>query len=519
LRIVLQVTKSAQQLPVGFCLRENKLPRYFFIKGSLYIYSVTKLSTNNYTEMGNSITPITVVQNMFMRGGSRWSPKGICYQPVDGSDPLSDDHLDHLTKLLDPATTNGLLNLGINCIRVYQVDPSKNHDKVMDLLASNGIYVLVGAVTSDCCITTTSTSVPGPVVARVKAVADTFARYSNVLGFDISNELLDSPSPSQYGLVSVTKQLKQQMHSYMASQGYRAVPIGCCTRDVPSYTFPGTSAYACGTAEERMDFIGYNTYRWIVPNGQQPDAGSLTAYYELYDHFKNFPVPVMLTEIGAACTGGRDWSQIAYIFGQSKVTSGSNSADMSAAISGCFAFRYYERGQGFGLVQPVLSDNPSPVTIGGYGGYAALSAAYKKVTAFTGTPDGVNAVSCSSLSGNPYAGNSAPTGGLPAAVTVKLTNNITTPAAGRTIAFSYAIVANPGATDWIPAVTIKPLGSSQYTFPKGTQAISMAFQADSSWYGGCQLRDAKLLALKNNDTIQGQAMGGDGSSACPVISG
>ncbi|MFS2005644.1 hypothetical protein ACEN9F_18615 [Duganella sp. CT11-25] len=154
--------------------------------------------------------PITVKQNIFKQGTQRWSPKGLCYQPQDGVDPLCDDNLATLTHLLDPATTYGLLNLGINCLRVYQVDPNKSHDKVMALLAKHGIYVLVGTVNADTAIPRNATSVPAATIARVKQVADAFAGYDNVLGFSVANELLDAPDN---GLVEIAKQVKQQMQT------------------------------------------------------------------------------------------------------------------------------------------------------------------------------------------------------------------------------------------------------------------------------------------------------------------
>lgn len=464
---------------------------------------------------------ITVNQNIFMCGAQRWSPKGLCYQPTDDVDPLSDDNLSTLTSLLDPNTEAGLWKLGVNCLRVYQVDPTKKHGQVMQLLAKHGIYVLVGCVNSATAIPRNATSVPAQTVNRVKQVADTFAGYANVMGFSIANELLDSGEPSEYGLVSIVKQVKQQMQTHMASKGYRAIPIGCCTRDVPGYTFPATSAYACGDKGTRMDFVGYNCYRWVVAHGNKPDASALNAYYELYSHFQKFPIPVMLTEIGAQCAGGRDWTQIPYIFGQSEVSSSppnSQSANMADSISGCFVFRYYEQGNHFGLVQPVSSATPTQVTDGGGGGYAALSAAYANVTAFNGNPNGVDKLDCKSLSGNPYAGNS-PSGGLPEATTVTLTNGITNPTSGCTIVFNYSSKANPSSNDWVQAVTIPALGpSQQFTFPAGTQAISMVYQtAAGAWYQGCQLAGANLLALKNGQTIQGNWVAPDGNGTCPII--
>ncbi|TXT39725.1 MAG: 1 3-beta-glucanosyltransferase [Comamonadaceae bacterium] len=462
---------------------------------------------------------ITINQNMFFCDQNRWSPKGVCYQPQDGVDPLSDNNFSDIQNLVDPQTPYGFTNLGINCLRVYQVDPTAKHDKVMQLLAASGIYVLVGAVNAATAITGTASSVPTTTVTRVKEVADAFAAYDNVLGFSISNELLDSNDQTNYGLVSIVKQVKQQMQAHMQKQNYRAIPIGCCTRDDPAFTFSATQAYTCGPADLRMDFIGYNAYRWVVDSGSTPSAGTINQYYLLYQQFQNFPVPVMLTEMGAQCTGGRNWTQIPYIFGETQVSStppNSLSATMSDAISGCFAFRFYEQGDGFGLVNNTTP--PSIMTSGNGGGYQDLQAAYNKITSFTGTPNGVTEVKCSSLTGNPYAGNNA-SGGLPSAVTVTLTNSITSPANGTTITFNYTLVKAPTPTDWISAATIPPLGSAQsVTFPAGTMAISMVYETPGSqWLQGCQLQGASLLALQSGDTIQGQWESPNGNGICPIV--
>uniref|UniRef100_UPI003594419B hypothetical protein n=1 Tax=Persicitalea sp. TaxID=3100273 RepID=UPI003594419B len=86
--------------------------------------------------------PIQIRNNFFYLDGQRWSPKGICYQPQDGVDPLSDDKLSVIQGLVD----GNWKKLGINAVRVYQVDPSLPHDQVMALLAAHHIYVEVGAV-------------------------------------------------------------------------------------------------------------------------------------------------------------------------------------------------------------------------------------------------------------------------------------------------------------------------------------------------------------------------------------
>lgn len=463
-----------------------------------------------------STTPITVSSNMFFKGTERWSPKGVCYQPTDGVDPLSDDNYDLIKSLLSPSN-NGFSLLGINCLRVYQVDPEASHDKVMGLLAANNIYVLVGAVNGDTAVPGNATSTPAKTVARVEAVADAFCKYDNVLGFSISNELLDGGDSTNYGLIGIVRNVKKQMAAYMASKNYRKIPIGCAMRDVPSYTFPASVAYASGDATDRLDFIGYNCYRWVVPNGATPPNGAELAYYDLYNQFKSFPVPVMLTEIGAACPKGRAWSQVPYILGTKKIeTVGPvESCNMSDAISGCFAFRFYDHQAGWGMVTPVSAEKPTIVTGTDYGGYTDLSGIYKGITSFVGTPNGISQMACPE--GNPYCpGGSGPSnGGLQTPATMTITNSFANPA--RNIVVSYSLKSNPGDGDWITAVKIAIGGpAQQFTFPTGTQQVSVAYQdGPTTWYSGCTVKD--MSKLKDNETLVANWGGSGGFGPCMIV--
>lgn len=76
------------------------------------------------------------------QGSERFMAKGVCYQPEENVDPLSDDKIDTITQTLIPA----LKTIGVNIIRVYQVCPGGNcasHDQVMKALQDNNIQVFV----------------------------------------------------------------------------------------------------------------------------------------------------------------------------------------------------------------------------------------------------------------------------------------------------------------------------------------------------------------------------------------
>lgn len=438
------------------------------------------------------MTAITIQGNMFFLGTERWSPKGLAYQPVDGADPLSDEHFATLEALVGPS--GNFTRLNINALRVYQVDPNANHDRVMALLAQRGIYVLVGAVTTDTAIPRNASSLPPRTVARVKAVADAFARYDNVLGFNLANELLDSAAPSEYPLPGLVKQLASILRAHLRSQGARAIPLGAATRDTPAFTGLEVKAYACG--DDRLDYVAYNNYRWA--DGDL--TGRMDAYQQLYALFgDDFPIPAIFGEYGAMPRHRpRDWSQVPYLFGQKRLTANGANIDMSSTFSGGFAFRYQMDNEGLNLVDG--SGQPIPGR-----GFDELAAAYRAITSFPGTP---RHAPCDCSGDNPYAGGNKPSGGLPRAITLRITNEFSPP---RDILVNYQLVGSQG---WEQAAALsKGSAPVHAVLPAGTRTVQVVWHDEGAnqWWSGCSI-DATRLS--DGGTLVGQWMAPDGKGTC-----
>ncbi|MFC5049167.1 hypothetical protein ACFPK9_00845 [Rubritalea spongiae] len=443
---------------------------------------------------------ITISSNFFMCNGERWSPKGVCYQPTDGVDPISDtqENISVITKLVDPSTDYGFVAMGINAIRVYQVDPSQSHSKVMKLLADAGIYVLVGCVNS-------SVTVLSGLAAynqRLQAIADEFCQYSNVMGFSIGNETIGSAGQLPgYGVPNRIRAGAKALKAYMASQNYRAVPVSAALRDDPQYTIPAALAYMCGDASERLDFVGYNCERWAGG----PTSAKVDAYYKLAQAFvgKN-PVPIVFTEFGSNPVdfNPRDWDQVPYLYGVKEVkpTSGSGSMNMADVVSGGFAFRYYNRTAGWGMLKP------DGTLISGSGG-DKLGPAYKAVTSLTGTANSLGTVACDPT--NPYVIGWGPT------ISVNVSNAIS-PA--TQVAWSFTTDATIlDSTVWHTLLTMDP-GDPVTSVQVPTKAtfVSLSYQdtADpTQWYGGCSI---SMSSISAGSTIQGEWVAPNGTGTCSI---
>lgn len=446
---------------------------------------------------------IEIRNNFLFLNGQRWSPKGLCYQPQDGVDPLSDDKLPVIKALL-----NGDWKiLGINSIRVYQVDPALPHDQVMQLLAAHDIYVEVGAVTSSTAIHSDNPQYTAAFLKRIKSVADAFAKYDNVLYFSISNEAInpDNGKTPGYAIPSIVKAGARDLRAYMAQKGYRNVPIGCAERDAPDYTIQAAAAYMCGAANERLDILGYNCYRWAGGDLQ----GHLNAYYQLCQLFMfngaTPVIPVIMTEFGANTIQPRPFDDVPYLFGNKDVVSNGNHVNMANLFSGGYVFRYEEDGNEFGLVDK----DGKPTT---WGGYANLQREYNAISGFVpGTPNTSGTLNCDPA--NPYNLPLPPTpgggGGIPNDINVTLTNEIQPV---TSIKLTCMVDGN-----WETALTMSGgQAPAKAVIPAGTTAVQVIFQASDgqNWWQACGV--ANVATLKNNDTIRGTWVAPEGHGACLI---
>jgi 1,3-beta-glucanosyltransferase GAS5 len=173
-------------------------------------------------EPRDSITPVTVKGNAFFQGNSRFYIRGIDYQPGGSSkleDPLADPSVCErdITKFTD---------LGLNTIRVYSVDNSKNHDQCMNALAAAGIYVVLDVNTPKYSINRADpkTSYNSVYLQSVFATVEMFAAYPNTLAFFSGNEVVnDGPSSDAAPYVkAVTRDIRQ----FLRDRGFRSVPVG-----------------------------------------------------------------------------------------------------------------------------------------------------------------------------------------------------------------------------------------------------------------------------------------------------
>ncbi|CAK7223570.1 hypothetical protein SCUCBS95973_005223 [Sporothrix curviconia] len=278
----------------------------------------------------SSLPAVSVTGSKFFNeDGSQFYIKGVAYQ-LSQSDPLLDG---------DQCTRDATLmkTLGTNTIRVYHVDPTKDHTSCMDAFASAGIYVLIDLDTFDTYImdpTMTAPSWTGLQYARYAGVMDAFASYTNVLGFFVGNEVIAVVNQSI--AAPYIKAAAHDMKAYRDSKNYRKFPIGYSAADIAELRPMLQDYLTCGGDEaDNVDFFSLNSYEWCDPNTY---VGS--GYQNLENMAGDFPVPIFFSETGCNVPGPRLFADQAAILGP----------DMDGDWSGAIIYEWIQEANNYGLI-------------------------------------------------------------------------------------------------------------------------------------------------------------------------
>ena len=277
---------------------------------------------------------LELINSSYQPGGSSG------FNPGSGVDPLSNGTL----CLRDAAL---MQQLGINTIRIYNLDPDVNHDLCVSIFNGVGIYMLIdvnsplpdqslnpGDLTGSYSLT---------YLNHTFAVVEAFKNYPNVLGFFGANEVLstvgDGGTAPPY-LRAVTRDLK----NYISKNSPRQIPVGYSAADVSQILTDSWAYLSCdidGNSNDpsRSDFFGLNSYSWCGPT-------SLTANYEassyniLIETFGNTSIPVFFSEYGCNKVEPRVFDEVPVLYG-----------NMTSVMSGGLVYEYYqEESNNYGLV-------------------------------------------------------------------------------------------------------------------------------------------------------------------------
>ncbi|KAL8665890.1 MAG: hypothetical protein Q9202_001826 [Teloschistes flavicans] len=413
----------------------------------------------------------------------RFQILGVAYQPGgsagftagSGVDPLSNG-----TNCLRDAAL--MQRLGINTIRIYNLDPSLNHDMCASIFNAVGIYMLLdvnsplpneslnpGDLTS---------SYNAAYLNRIFAVVEAFKNYPNTLGFFGGNEVIQNPgsqSTSPPYLRAVTRDLK----NYIAKHSQRNIPVGYSAADVRDYladTFAYLSCDIDGSSSDpsRIDFFGLNSYSWCGNDATFQSSG----YDILVQMFGNTTIPVFFSEYGCNKPQPRAFNEVQALYGP----------NMTGVMSGGIVYEYVqEASNNFGLVD--LYDNGTAALRGDYDvlqkqynklDTKALQSGNASATALKSPPCSGNLITESDFSKS-FMIPSVPTGGQ-----TLIDNGIENPNNGKLVPVTQTVVsatvyASNGGT--IKDLAIQPLAEDQSNTPNGQDTSGSASTSSTSASG------------------------------------
>jgi len=308
----------------------------------------------------------------YKTNGTQFYIKGVAYQPdyETGSSNSANGVTDPLATLSGCQRDLPYLQaLDTNVVRVYSVDLSLDHTGCMNLFAGAGIYVLLDLESPSESIISSSPAWNVDLYNRYTNVVDSFANYTNLLGFVAGNEVVTNSS--QTDAAPFVKAAARDMKAYIKSKNYREIGVGYATNDNPDIRVNLANYMNCGDQTDAIDFWGYNVYSWCGDSTFQQSG-----YADRTNEFRNYSIPSFFAEYGCNQINGqvqpRSFSDVPVIYGP----------QMDDVWSGAIVYEYFEEANSYGLV--TVSGN-SISTLGDYGRFESV------IT--KATPTGVNAAS------------------------------------------------------------------------------------------------------------------------------
>ncbi len=303
-------------------------------------------------EHGGASSPLTPNFNasqgskFFYENGTQFFIKGVAYQ--QDSSPGGDTSSDNTT-YTDPLISKAncerdvplLQELGANVIRTYQVDPNGDHTDCMNLLNAAGIYVISDLSNPDESINREDPAWDTDLYDHYAQVIDNFAKFPNVIGFFVGNEVTNNGSNTDAS--AYVKAAARDMKQYIKDKGYKNLGVGYAADDTSDLRNNIADYFNCGDVSDSVDFFGYNVYEWCG-NSNFETSG----YNRILDFFKDFSIPVFFAEYGCntvAGGAGRTFTEVPAIYAE----------NMSQVLSGGIVYEYFQATRDYGMTSLVCS--------------------------------------------------------------------------------------------------------------------------------------------------------------------
>lgn len=316
-----------------------------------------------------------------------------------------------------------------NTLRVYNIDPTLNHDECASIFNSVGIYMILdinsplpggSLVTHNAASSYTSNY----LTSRAFAMVEAFKNYPNLLGFFSANELIyDIPSggPDPPYIRAVQRDLK----NYIANHAPRTIPVGYSAADVRPILVDQWNYLQCSISDgnndrSRSDFLGLNSYSWCGTDATLQTSG----YDVLAALFSNSTTPIFFSEYGCNKPRPRIFNEVPVLYGP-----------QMTVLSGGLVYEYAQEANDYGLV--LINSDGSANLLTDYDNLQAqfskldirlIEASNSTATSLTAPPCSAGLISSSGFSKNFNVPN--PPAGIPDVIR----NGLSNPNVGKLVA-------------------------------------------------------------------------------------
>ena len=285
------------------------------------------------------LDPIVIKGSKFFykTNGTEFFIRGVAYQ----QDFSSNGTISGGTGYKDPlADVDGckrdiplLQQLQTNTIRVYAIDPTKDHAQCMQMLQDAGIYLILDLGEPATSINRDTPEWNTEIAKRYNDVVDSVAQYSNVLGFFAGNEV--SNAANNTFASAFVKAAVRDTKAYIAQKKYRTIGVGYATNDDDIRT-DLAQYFNCGPQDSAIDFWGYNIYSWCGSKATYESSH----YEERTQEFSNFSVPAFFAEYGCITSPPRTFTEVQALYGE----------NMTKVWSGGIVYMYFQETNDYGKV-------------------------------------------------------------------------------------------------------------------------------------------------------------------------
>ncbi|KAI9252143.1 Glucanosyltransferase-domain-containing protein [Sporodiniella umbellata] len=256
--------------------------------------------------------------------------KGVAYQPRG---QVKSGIMDPLANPAACARDAAMMaKLGTNVLRVYEVDPTLNHDDCMKSFADAGIYLILDIATPKFSVNRKTPEYTIHLYNAYKATVDAFINYDNLFAFIAGNEVTNdktSTLASAYVKASL-RDIKQYVRSTKKN-----IAVGYASNDDEFIRDDIKSYFNCGDEESQADFFGVNLYEWCGTSSFE-----LSGYRERTKEFESYSKPVFLSEYGCNLVIPRPFTEVAALYGP----------DMTHTWSGGIVYEWTQENNQYGLV-------------------------------------------------------------------------------------------------------------------------------------------------------------------------